>query len=253
MTYAKLARFYDEIHAELTEDVDFSVALARSAAGPVLELGCGTGRLLWPMAQAGINVTGLDNSADMLALAHERRQLLGLQQRVVLESADMTRFSLSQTDFALVLLSYNTALHLSTNQVMATLHRSAAHMQPGGALCIDVINPFLLADSPDQTMPEVERTFIDPYTGATVTQATTNYTDLAQQTVTVNWLFDVAYPDGTLEKVESAETYHYYYPHEWLPMLQHAGFSLESMWGDYDDSPFAEDTPRLLLIARKLV
>lgn len=249
--YARLARFYDAIHAELTDDVDFSVALARSAGGSVLELGCGTGRLLWPLARADMRVTGLDNSAEMLAIAHEQRQLLGLQQRVVLESADMTRFSLPQTDFALVLLSYNTALHLTENQIMATLRCSAAHLRPQGTLCIDVINPFLLADWPDQATPEVERTFVEPQTGAKVTQATTNKADVARQTVTVNWLFEIVHRDGKVEKVESAETYHHHYPHEWLTMLQHAGFKLETLWGDYDETPFDEDAPRLLLIARK--
>jgi hypothetical protein len=54
-----------------------------------------------------------------------------------------------------------------------------------------------------------------------------------------------------MEMVESAETYHYRYPHEWLTMLQHSGFNLENMWGDYDETPFDEDASRLLLVARK--
>jgi ubiquinone/menaquinone biosynthesis C-methylase UbiE len=68
--YARLvARHYDAINAELrggSQDAAFYLSLARESGGPVLELGCGTGRVLLPIAREGIPCVGIDASRDML-------------------------------------------------------------------------------------------------------------------------------------------------------------------------------------------
>ena len=66
-SYDKLAPYYDRFHEALTADVEFVLSLAQQQDGPVLEMGCGTGRLLLPLARAGFEVTGIDTSAAMLA------------------------------------------------------------------------------------------------------------------------------------------------------------------------------------------
>ena len=70
--YATLARYYDQIHTTLTADVPFILKQVKKQGGPVLELGCGTGRLLFPLAEAGFPVTGVDNSSEMLNIARQR-------------------------------------------------------------------------------------------------------------------------------------------------------------------------------------
>src|SRR5438874_377731 len=64
--YAALARFYDLDHAGFADDLDFWRNLARQIGGPVLEVGCGSGRVLLPLARAGFEVVGIDTSAPML-------------------------------------------------------------------------------------------------------------------------------------------------------------------------------------------
>jgi SAM-dependent methyltransferase len=251
--YDRLARFYDQIHSELVEDIPFSLALAQEADGRVLELGCGTGRLLWPLAEYGVDVVGVDNSAEMLAIAQQHLEASSptIQQRIKLVSADMTRLSLSLFDFSLALLSYNTALHLDKNALLATLRSVAAQLQPGSQFCIDCINPFLLADLPDTDTPEVERVFIEPETGAKVTQSSTNRGMRTAQTVTIGWHFLIESADGQQQRMESAEIYHYHYPHEWQTYLSKSQFKLSAMWGDYDRTLFDEDSPRLILLAQR--
>ncbi len=61
------AIFYDSYLMGLPGDVAFYIEQARKAGSPVLELGCGTGRILIPVAEAGIDIVGLDNSPAMLA------------------------------------------------------------------------------------------------------------------------------------------------------------------------------------------
>lgn len=71
--YGAFAEFYDHVRPyQQRPDVDFYLRLARDTGGPVLEVGCGTGRVLVPTAQAGIEVTGLDRSQAMLQRCRER-------------------------------------------------------------------------------------------------------------------------------------------------------------------------------------
>jgi len=72
MPYAALARYYDLENADFTEDLDYWLELADEAGDPILELGCGTGRVLLNLARRGHAVTGLDNSPEMLARLHAK-------------------------------------------------------------------------------------------------------------------------------------------------------------------------------------
>src|SRR5690606_41981516 len=92
--YEHIAPYYDQIHASFTEDVALVLALAGRVGRPVLELGCGSGRLLLPRARAGYQVTGLDNSPAMLALAREGldREPGVVQQVVTLPEGDRIAF-----------------------------------------------------------------------------------------------------------------------------------------------------------------
>ena len=69
--YAEIPELYDLEHADFADGVAFYQQFAEVIGDPILELGCGTGRLLQPLAAAGHRVTGIDQSAPMLARAHE--------------------------------------------------------------------------------------------------------------------------------------------------------------------------------------
>ena len=103
--YDLIAPYYDLTHAQLTADLGFVLSLASQAGGKVLELGCGTGRLLLPLARAGFTITGLDSSEAMLALAQQKlaQESEVIRGRVTLVSGDMADLSGCGRDFALVL------------------------------------------------------------------------------------------------------------------------------------------------------
>ena len=106
--YDFVAEFYDFVvpYRERT-DVAFFVDMARRCGGPVLELGCGSGRVLVPTAQAGIAITGLDLSSRMLAVCRERTaaEPPETESRIELVHGDMTNFDLGRT-FKLVTLPF---------------------------------------------------------------------------------------------------------------------------------------------------
>ena len=109
------AAFYDYFEGGQPGDVGFYVEEAQRAGSPVLELGCGTGRSLIPVAQAGIDVVGLDRSEDMLSTA--KKHISGLSaettKRIRLVHGDMRSFSLEQR-FSLAMIANRSFLHLLT-------------------------------------------------------------------------------------------------------------------------------------------
>ncbi len=140
---AELAALYDAVYADVG-DVAFWEAMTEVAVdGPFLELGCGTGRLLLPMARAGRDVTGLDLAEHMLARCRDK---LGaeppeVRERVTLLEADMTAFELSQR-FAMVCCAFGSFHHLRmVEHQLSCLERCREHLLPGGTLVLDLINP----------------------------------------------------------------------------------------------------------------
>ena len=97
---AHVAEFYDHIRAYTDRhDVNFYVDLAKHSGGPVLELGCGTGRVLIPTARQGTKVSGVDLSDDMLAICRSKlsQEAAEVQERVRIHKADIRHSDPSST------------------------------------------------------------------------------------------------------------------------------------------------------------
>ncbi len=134
---------YERILTDDLGDLSYYMAQAKAAAGPVLELACGTGRLTLPLAQAGIAICGLDNSEPMLKVARQRANERGI--KVDLVNADMRDFALNKK-FALIILAYNALQHMETRQDIESLLTNVhGHLTPDGVFALDVHNPCLLA------------------------------------------------------------------------------------------------------------
>ena len=106
--YDKLARFYDWRMEGYNKDIPFYVQLAKESGGPVLELGCGTGRVILPIAEAGIETVGLELSVAMLDIARQKlsQMSMDIQKRVQFVEGNMTNFTLEE-QFSLVILPNN--------------------------------------------------------------------------------------------------------------------------------------------------
>ena len=250
--YDTIAHYYDCIHAELTADLPTIHQLANQANGPILDCGCGTGRVLLSLARAGFTVTGIDNSEAMLARAQDKlaQEASEVRARVTLVQADMADFALDG-HFALALIPYNTLFHLPSTQVTQALARLRHHLLAGGRLFIDLTNPLALAQTPDDRLLTLEQTFTDPLAGHTVLQLASNRLDDEAQTLHIIWIYDATPANGgPIHRTISQFKYHYFYPHQLELMLHQTGFQLETMWGNYDGSPFNEESERLILIAK---
>src|SRR5262245_60785265 len=111
--YVDFAEYYDFDHA-ISVDIPFYLDIASQCQPPFLELACGTGRLLIPIAQSGYEVYGLDISANMLAVCRQAVQHHHLEQQVHLHLADMASFDFPHKDFGLVLIALRSFMHLLT-------------------------------------------------------------------------------------------------------------------------------------------
>src|SRR5579862_9167957 len=139
--YASRPDLYDLMHADVQDDARFVGEFARllGEAPRVLELGCGTGRLLLPLLEAGATVVGLDREPAMLEVARSR--LTGFAERLSLVQAEMRRFHLDK-QFDMVLVGLNTFMHLLTpKQQITCLESIHSHLRPAGVLLLDLACP----------------------------------------------------------------------------------------------------------------
>jgi ubiquinone/menaquinone biosynthesis C-methylase UbiE len=103
--YVDFAEFYDQDY-NFTGDIGFYLEHAQNFGSPILELACGTGRVLPPLAEAGYKIYGVDISEYMLAICRRKVEEMGLQGRVRLVQADMARFKLDRQDFSLKIINF---------------------------------------------------------------------------------------------------------------------------------------------------
>jgi SAM-dependent methyltransferase len=243
--YETLARFYDLEHTDLNADLVFYLHYAQGAAGPVLELGCGSGRLLLPLAQAGIDLTGVDLSPAMLALA--RKKLGG---RVELIEGDMCTLALPGR-YALAIVSINSFMHLQTTaEQLAALGNIARHLQPGGRLIVDLPPGDELFHQDADARLTLERQFVDPATGHQIMKQVVSRIDWATQRQKVIHIYDELLPDGTLKRTVVPMTLRHVFRYELALLLDKSGYTLESLYGDYDLSPYESGCPRMIAVAR---
>ena len=256
--YAFTADLYDYVvpYRE-RQDVAFFVEAAAESGGPVLELGCGTGRVLIPTARAGIETVGLDLSTHMLNVCRERllREPEDVQSRVQIMQADMRSFELTQS-FRLATLPFRPFQHLTTvDDQMSCLWHIQRHLVEGGKLILDIFNPSLevlardnlgeeLGDEPEFTTPD----------GRRVIRRHKNVArDRFQQINQVEIIYYVTHPDGRQERLVHAFSMRYLFRFEAEHLLTRCGFKLEEVFADYDKSPYGSKCPgELIYVAKKV-
>jgi SAM-dependent methyltransferase len=256
--YAPIADLYDHVGAYRERpDVDFYVAAAREAGSPVLEMGCGTGRVLIPTARAGIQIVGLDVSPSMLS---ECRRRLGnepesVRTRVELLQGDMRRFDLGRS-FTLATLPFRPFQHLVTvEDQLSCLESISRHLAPGGTLILDLFNPSLdaLANRPLGQDFEEEPVFSLPDGRRLTRRHRIVSHDRQAQVNHVELIYDVLHPDGHVERLVHAFPMRYLFRFEAEHLLARAGFEVVHLYGGYDRSPHGTTYPgELIFVARLL-
>ena len=250
--YQHIAQYYDLLHNGLTEDIEFVATLAEETGGPILEVGCGTGRMLLPLARLGHQITGVDVSEEMLAIARDRlaSERKGVQDRVSLQQFDFADIRLDK-QFGLAIIAYNTLMHVGPAELAYCLGNIRRHVWQGGALFIDVDNPADVHDPGQDGLLLLDRTVYNPERDEIVALTVSSTGDGENQTRDTVWIVDASpAAGGLLERTVARSTLHYYFAHQLQQILETAGFNLIGQYGDYDQRPYQDDgSPRLVLLA----
>mgnify|MGYP005839677191 CR=1 FL=1 len=250
--YETLARFYDLEHETFTADVDLYLNFARRCESPILELGCGTGRVLVPIAQAGYEITGLDNSPAMLARARQRlsTQDSQVQRRAHLIQADARDFAIAQR-YTMSFIALNGFMHfLTLEDQLRALRNVHKHLLPGGLFILDLphISPSSLVSSDERVTIYDE--YRDPDTGLFVHKWVTASVDQARQLQRMRFLYDQIQPDGAVKRTIVTFTLRYFFRYEVELLLDKAGFEIEELYGSYELDSYEDPCERMLFVAR---
>ena len=254
---AFIPEFYDHVVPYASRpDIGFYVETARQHGGPVLELGCGTGRILIPTARAGININGLDASEGMLRVCRARldTEPADVQRRTELHHGDIRQFDLGHR-FDLITLPFRPFQYLLTvEEQLACLNAIWHHLQLNGRLVFDLFNPSVhhLAKSVDPAETDDEPPFTHP-DGRTVTRRSRILErDLANQTFAGELVYEVIHPGGRTERLVHQYRFRYLFRFEAEHLLARAGFLVDLVYSDFHHTPYGSQYPgELIFVARR--
>jgi SAM-dependent methyltransferase len=236
-----------------TADVAFYCAAAKQCGEPVLELGCGTGRVTIAIAEAGYRIIGLDISERMLERAEQKRTGLPkeVRERVRLVCGDMTQFDLGE-EFRCIVIPFRPFQHLlKTEQQMGCLQRARKHLAHDGRLMVDFF----------QTDPERmhDPRFLNESKLVEYDLPDGRHVQLAERVAAfhrgvqqndVEMIFRVTHPGGKQERLVMAWTLRYFFRYEVEHLLARCGLRLERVYGNFDGSPLSDESPEMIFVAR---
>ncbi len=249
--FDRFAPFYDADFGGMDEDIPLYLNFACRTGDPILELGCGTGRVLLPLAQAGYRVFGVDISAAMLARARAKANQSGLVRRVHLIQSNATTLALART-FSLILYAANSFMHHTTQQEQChVLARLRDHLRPGGLLILDLFNPDMHDMVEHDGHVELVRQWHEEETGAIVQKFQSVRVSPVRQLLDVTYVYDRVFPDGRVERTVAPFQLRYVWPEEIPLLLERAGLQLEALYGTYELDPLDDGSPRLVVVARR--
>ena len=258
-TFYRRAQTYDLDYAEYTVDIPFNVQLARelvSGAGQMLEFACGTGRVTFALAKAGISITGVDITPAMLKVAQEKLTTLDeIRQRVRLLEGDMRNFDAGREQYQYVLIPFTSFLHLTDRKSQQeALANAYAHLAPDGHFLVDIFLPDVthLARNLGANWVNQEKA-IERNNVLLVRWTATRY-DQATQLMTGKWYYQMYDTTGENRLIESywvPMELRVIFPAEWELLLEQAGFRIVQKWGGFDREPFGPKANRMLFLCQK--
>jgi SAM-dependent methyltransferase len=250
-----VARWWAEFNVASDEELTFYRGAIERYGQPALDLGCGTGRMLVPLAASGLDVDGCDVSADMLAYCRTKTASAGVAPKLFQQSGD--ELALPRKYGTIYICD-----SWGTVGSLAALGRCSEHLAPGGALVFNVSLPYGESDRWMYWVPEGRRDLPEPWgkTSGRKRAANGEEIELRTRTIAFDPLEQMAtreieatlWRDGRTVATE-VHTLHTrtFFRNEVLVMLAHAGFSAVAVTGGYDGRPVSADDLHLVFTARK--
>ena len=256
-SYSLAAKHYDAAYSAKADlvDRDFYLDLAREYGGPVLELGCGTGRVTLPLARQGVDVTGIDASRAMLEVLRAKLadEPSAVRRRVRVVAGDFRTLCLDD-QYPLVVIPFRPMQHMyTTEDQLAALKNARRHLADGGILAFDVFNPRfdkLLSGDGEEHLelewpaPDVKDRMIRRY-------FVKDGFDPVNLVFSGTFIFRVCEGDRILsEEVEPFKMSVYTYPHL-KALFCAAGLESVGEFGSFDRQSIGQYTPEMIFLLKR--
>jgi SAM-dependent methyltransferase len=250
--YVDYAEYYDFDH-DTQVDVEFYLDYAHQCGSPILELACGTGRLVIPLAEAGFEMYGVDLSENMLAVCRRKVGAQHLADPVHLTLANMACFDLPCKAFALAYIPVRSFMHLFTpRDQLSCLQSVYRHLRPGGYFIIDVYAPDFRHLAKEPNGPWVVRREFDLPNGHHVMRRDRFvWNDIVYQIQHYELRFEEYDAAGALvrERTVPMDT-RYTFRYELQMLLERVGFEMVDLFRDYDKNPY-DGTGEIIAVTRR--
>jgi SAM-dependent methyltransferase len=250
--YDNWADIYDRVYAYLNYDTPFYVQQAAASDGPVLELGCGTGRVSIAMARADVEVIGVDVSLRMVEAATRKAKAAGVSGNCHFVQGDMRTIALDRK-FSMVVMPFRSFQSMLTvKDQLTTLANIGKHLEPKGEMVLDIVAPDVQLIAVSDPMPFHVRDVLQPDTGNTFVIWGQNSWDGSTQVNSARLIIDELDPQGeAVRRLYRDFSIRYTFRYEMEHLLHRAGFTPLALYGGFDGEPLEEDSEDQVWIARQ--
>ena len=257
-SYHVIAKYYDGAYAAKQDlaDLPFYLDLAEQSRGPVLEIACGTGRVLLPIARKGIEIHGVDNSQPMLDILNQNlaKESPEIRDKITVSEGDMRTFRLNRK-FPLVMIPFRPMQHMFTvEDQAAALKAAAAHLTDTGILAFDVFYPKfdMIWTRVGEEVPEMEWAPPSDPTKLVRRFFRKDAIDKINQIFSFTFIFRT-YQSGDLilEETEAFRLCYYTYPHL-RALFKLAGLEPVAEYGSFAKTPLDNTAEQMIFLLRKI-
>jgi len=238
-------------------DHDYIKRLIGQNPGPALDVGCGTGRLLLRYLKAGLDVDGIDTSADMLAICREKGERQGLKSRLYQQA--MQRLDLPRKYKTIYIPCGTFCLIIDRDEALEALRRMYAHLEPNGILVFNLFWVFSrgepLSDKPlggDGEWGDLW-SYTQPDGSIIAQHLKREKIDCVEQLLLAQRRYQLIRDGRVIEEEIFASNERWYFKHEMVLLLEKAGFrdiQVKDGWSD-DDFSDGHQHDSMVFIARK--
>ncbi len=237
---------YDWEYRRRRDDVRFYRTLAGERGGPVLDLGCGTGRLMLPLLRDGHVVVGVDRARPMLTRAAARVARLGAdgRQRALLVRGDLRALPFARPRFSFAVAAFHTVQHCESDAELLQFFQGAATaLVPGGWLAFDTFAP--TRRFVERRGPSAPTRFRDPRTGRATIYTESHVLDGPVLAMTFRYQPVLVGGKPNRRRGRAVSLRHrLLQPREIEALLARAGLELIASWGSFDGRPLDLDDER---------
>jgi SAM-dependent methyltransferase len=242
------AHYYDLMHEGFTADIGLWQSFAGRTDLPVLEIGAGTGRIAIPLAKMGHQVTAIDPSRSMLAVARLKAMAANVNIDFRLGAQDL---ALEPERYGFALMAQDVFLYNESGEDQLTILRGlAGALHFNGTLAIDLPGPAMGLDP--TTNGQATLVYDGPSPdGQALEIWHLHQDDLATQSRRLLVRYETLDAQGVLRRRVSEHLLRYAGRYEMEYLLHLAGLKLQDVYGDYELGPLTNDSERMILIARR--